>query len=348
MAGYLIMLSATFFLTWIIKRNKDNGVGRIENWVLLLTLIFGLAFFIGYRYNMGTDYWSYVDMFHRYKEYSWGEIFSLKEPGIKAIIKLSSYVTDIQPFYMFLCALICVGVPLSVIYKHSNNIMFSMVIYICVALLSQTNALRQAVAMAIVFGGYPYIRKKCFWKFLIFPLIGMLFHNSAIFAIPLYFIYASKPSWPTTLLIILITIFMSLSYDLLANAVEFFRESEYSETEYSGTSVNLIRIAVMIIPMILVLPFDKFLLRKNALPFNMLLANACVYVSMANSAYFARLGMFTDMFLCMAIPEIIANYGEKDRGAITYITGIYYFIYFAATVFMGYKMYPYVFILSVL
>ena len=341
MAIYIITILLATLLSYAIQSRKKIEKKDYFRLFLLFILIVGLAFIVGYRFNVGTDFGGYKRMFAIYRNYSWREIFKLKEPGIRIIIKLCSYLTNDYSFYMFICALITTGIPIVILYKHSENFTFSMILYLCVVYLSQCNGMRQALAMSIIFMGYKYIKNKKFWIFIIFPLIASIFHVSALFVIPIYFIYTSKPGWLTALIIIIATLLMRFSYDFLARAVSFFTEEEFVETSYTKQSVNILRIVAMVAPIVLVIPFNKKTLQEQSLSYNLILANACVYICMGGSAYFARLGMFTDMFLCFAIPSLVAKYNSKDKGLVLFIIITCYLAYFIANTMMAGNLVPY-------
>ena len=341
MGIYLLTVGLALFLSWIIKSNKERKAHWLFNGILLIVLIFGLSFLIGFRYDVGTDWWEYKRMFEVYKDYSWGDILSLKEPGIRAIVKIVAYFTDEFSYYMFVCALICTTIPIMVMYRNSKNFLFSMTIYMLLNFLSQCNGMRQLLAMSMVFAGYTCIQRKQLIRFLICVLIGFQFHTSALFCIPIYFIYTSKPSGITTLIILFGTLLMRFGYDTLGSALGFFQDDILTSSSYHNQSVNFLRIIAMVAPLIIVAPLKGKMIQDKALAVNMLLANACVYLCMSGSAYFARLGLFTDMFLCMAIPSVFEKYGERDKGLIVFITIVCYAAFFYVSTTTTSNLIPY-------
>ena len=185
------------------------------------------------------------------------------------------------------------------------------------------------------------IKRKKFWYFLILVLIGSIFHSSAFFCIPIYFIYTCKPSWRSTAIIILGTFFLRFSYDIIGDAVGFFQEGEFETSNYYQNSVSLLRVVAMAFPLILVTPLKGNMIKEKSFAVHMLLANACVYVCMAESAYFSRLGMFTDMFLCMAIPSVLKKYGAKDRAFIMFVMVLCYALFFYVSLTSNADLTPY-------
>ena len=342
MLAYVLTVAGAIFLSWVIKLNKDRKIHWIVNTFLLIVLIGGLATLIGFRYGVGTDFFAYKRMFEIYKDDTWREIFSRGEPGIRIILRLVAYLTDNYSWYMFACAVIATGIPIIVIYRNSENFILGVTIYLFATYLGQCNGMRQCLAVAVVFGGYRFIIKKKFFFFLIFVLIGSLFHVSAIFSIPIYFLQTCKPSWTNTLIILLGAILLRFSYGIFENAVSFLRDEEFVSGAYTEQSVNILRIAAMVGPAIIITPLRPKMIQEKSAAVNMLVANACVAICMSGSAYFARLGMYTDMFLCMAIPSILTKYGEKDRGFVAFAAIICYAIYFYANATMSGNLTPYV------
>ena len=341
MTVYIITILSAIILSWRIKVNKDNRRDKRLMIVLLTMLIIGLAFIVGYRYDVGTDFWEYKRMFSVYKSYSWKALFKIKEPGIRIIIKICAYISNDYSFFMFVCALITTMVPVIVLYRHSENFVVSIALYLFVNYLAQCNGMRQSLAMSIIFIGYKQIKEKNFWKFVIFPLLGTIFHVSSLFIIPLYFIYISKPGFWVTFVILAATLVLRFSYDWLVASVEFFKGEAFETNSYTNQTVNILRIAAMSAPIILTVLLPSKKVQSKSVAFNMILLNACVYMCMAGSAYFARLGMFTDMFLCIAIPAIISEYNQKDKELALLIVLTCYAIFFVFNTMRSGNLVPY-------
>ena len=338
---YIITVLSATILSGVIKSNKGKDDSKSLNVFLLIVLIIGLSLVVGYRYDVGTDFWEYKRMFSVYKNYSWTSLLKIKEPGIRILIRLCAVISNDYSFYMFVCALITTALPIIVLYKHSENFVVSMMLYLFVNYLAQCNGMRQSLAMAIIFMGYKYIKEKKFWHFLVYPLIATIFHVSSLFVIPIYFIYTSKPGIWVTFLILVVTLVLRFSYDWLASSVAFFSGEAFETNSYTNQSVNILRIVAMSAPIMLTILLPKQKLQNKSVAFNMLLANACVYVCMAGSAYFARLGMFTDMFLCMAIPSIVSEYDRQDREVAVLIVLTCYAIFFAFNTMRAGNLVPY-------
>jgi hypothetical protein len=71
------------------------------------------------------------------------------------------------------------------------------------------NGVRQAVAMMLFYYSFRYIKERNFKMYLLLNCIGVLFHESAILFLPLYFILGKKYTFKTKLLIVFGTLITS-------------------------------------------------------------------------------------------------------------------------------------------
>ena len=78
----------------------------------------------------------------------------------------------------------------------------SLALYICFGFYSFIfSGLRQAIALAITYISYDFIKKRQLWKFTLTILVASTFHKSAIFFLPAYFIAQLKVTIPILLVI---------------------------------------------------------------------------------------------------------------------------------------------------
>lgn len=174
MIPYLII----FPLIWFTSLDKRFRIPA------LITLIL----FIGLRWNVGTDFMSYFDIFNlsRTSWYTslpveWGYLWLNR---IFAINDFSfSFVTIIQAAWVM--TFIYLGL------KNYSFYPFSLLIFLLdinCGYTSAVNIMRQAMAMAILFYAVKYIVERSFNKYLICVLVACCFHISAIIALPIYFL----------------------------------------------------------------------------------------------------------------------------------------------------------------
>lgn len=186
MLPYLVVL--TFIMIWMILQSLS--VNRKSFWVPLLSLTL-LASLRSYR--VGTDTGNYTRNFRRnlnVDKYSFSENI---EYGYQLLEYILLHFTH-NYFWLFLISsLIVISCYVSIIKKYSVNYIFSVFLYITLGSYTfYFNGLRQGIAMAIITLGTPYLLEKKTLKFLLIVGLASLFHTSALFIIPFYFLLSSK------------------------------------------------------------------------------------------------------------------------------------------------------------
>lgn len=69
MSAHITSSLLVVVLSLAIQANRKK-IKKLLNLFLLILLIIGLFIFIGYSYNVGTDFWEYRRVFFVYKKYS--------------------------------------------------------------------------------------------------------------------------------------------------------------------------------------------------------------------------------------------------------------------------------------
>lgn len=202
----LYWLSDQVVLTFGIREGQlaqSAYSGRIQvserNYVtavfVVLILIFGLR-----HPEMGRDLNGYLPAFDAIADYTWEDVFSRGityvyqnfEVGYVAMNKLISFLGGEHQIFLFICAVLSLYPVGKIIYKQSRNTAMSMAVYLGLpCFLMVFSGLRQAIAIAMTFAAYPYIREKRPGRFAVNVLFACLFHYSAfvcLLAYPLYHI----------------------------------------------------------------------------------------------------------------------------------------------------------------
>ena len=182
MIPYFLVLS--FVTYWAIL--EDKALNRKAFLIPLLTL----TLFAGIRSSrVGSDSETYVTLFN---ESTITGAFVIKE-DIEIGYQVFEYVLSLLTnnyFWLFLITgFIVVFCYLIIIRKFSNNYWLSLFFFITLG--SYTfffNGLRQGIAIAIFTLSLPYLLNRKIIPYLMVCLLASLFHNSALAAIPFYFI----------------------------------------------------------------------------------------------------------------------------------------------------------------
>ena len=157
--------------------NRDNNFFRVLSMGILIT-------FVGFRYGVGVDYFSYEDMFLE------GDLSSWVEPGYFYLMKLILFLNGEFYWVTISAALITIYF----LYKGVLNLTPYFVLSIFLFLVSPSgygfcvNGMRQGISAAMFLFSIKYIIEGNFYKYCGILLIASLFHVSALILIPFYFI----------------------------------------------------------------------------------------------------------------------------------------------------------------
>ncbi|MFA6851400.1 MAG: EpsG family protein [Selenomonadaceae bacterium] len=344
MISYLTILFVAWWLSAKVEKLRITNAKAAKNYKRVLITV--LTCFIGFRFNVGADYFAYIYDYGKFLEKSYSETLFSSDFAFKLMAKFGSLVYD-SPTTMFFCAaFLFVLLFINTLYKYSEHFSLSVVLFIlCGTYLESCNAIRQSMAMAIIFSGYACIRERTLGKYILLVLLAMAFHSSAIVMLPLFFILScpaklNKLLWP-----IGIALSILVSYSGLFNFAEMItgKAINLEEVAYFTTSVNILRVAVAVAPCILVPFLKKGQYEKLALPINLIILNAVLMCVTSQSAYLARVAMYSNAFLCLALPKLLYNLriAKESISGIKSSMLVCYAIFWIYGIFNSAGLYPY-------
>ena len=171
---FFLVVFSSFFLP------KD----RIDKYLLFFFLGLILISTAGFRKEEAVrDYVNYVSYFH-------DQDFLLVEPAFVLLSKVIYLLIGPYPIYLFvLFATLGVSLKLTAIKQLSELWFLSIVIYVSnFFILHEMTQIRAGVASALLLLCIKPIYDRDLKKFLLFALLGFVFHYSAIVILPLWFL----------------------------------------------------------------------------------------------------------------------------------------------------------------
>ncbi|MBS6051066.1 MAG: EpsG family protein [Haemophilus haemolyticus] len=217
------------FLSFLIGLKAK---GKYKTFITLIAMV--PPFIVSsLRYDNGSDYLMYKNIFESIRDY--GKIESVKslEIGFTSLIDLSLLFSDSSIFFFSLVALVILTFYFCGISNISNNIPFSILLFFITGTFFDTfNGLRQYIAAAILFYSICYIINNSAKKYIFFVMLAFLFHYTALVMLPLYWIVRRKYSIKLISLVILFFILGSQFIDKVFHALlSISRYSFYLESE---------------------------------------------------------------------------------------------------------------------
>ena len=182
MLPYLLVLSFAIF--WIVL--EKQALNRKSFWVPLIVL----SLFAGIRsFRVGTDSGTYTRDFRTSLDIYNFEFEEFVEPGYQFLEYTLLRLTNEYFWLFFITASIIVYCYLKIIRKYSVDYWFSVFLFMTLGTYTFFfNGLRQGLAMAIFALALPYLLEKRLIPYLIICFIASLFHSTALFMIPFYFL----------------------------------------------------------------------------------------------------------------------------------------------------------------
>lgn len=341
MTVYLSVVAATFVLMlwaqridWCVCDPYTGNIRHSQNahrlflvWAVILICIAGL------RYYVGTDYGGYYHgAFTTWANNPWQHLWELDEPIIYFINSFLHIFTDDGAVSIFVLAGITLTLLLRTVYKNSTQLYMAGLLFLFMGGWDAGfNGVRQALAAAILLCGYPFLRDKKFWKYLLVVALAFLCHKSAAIMILPYFVAHNKITFRNVLLLIVGTIVVLLSYDRLFGAINWLMGKDYDQSnEYIASAINIFRILVSIAPAAFFLGAYSFSNRTPQQDFwiNLLIIHAVAMTVASQSAMLGRIGLYTSPFCIIAIPELCKTLVKRSRSFIQTGILILYFCYF--------------------
>ena len=249
-AVYLIILILSVICGYKIEQCETENQERPFRIILFLVLWIPATI----RYGIGTDYMHYVIIYDYINEFNDIEI------GFRSICFLLNWI-GADSFWMFtiIGALIyipcCFGFPRKMM--CSGTIMFVVTFYLC-----SYSLIRQALAVSFILYASSQLLEGRNTRFIVFTMLGSLFHLSALMILPFYFIHQIAEKRMVTIILCIIAgvlilnvnivekifsnaLFLASPYGRYASSEQFTQETQFN------TGLGLL--AKLFLPMIILI-----------------------------------------------------------------------------------------------
>lgn len=301
-----------------------------EKKLVYLLATFAFLFFLSAtRYEIGNDYFNYIETYKLLKVTPFSDIFSASsmEPGFLILFKLMA-MTGMNNVTMYaFMAILCLAPVFWFIYRYSDNVWLSVWLYVTVTFFYETmNFIRQSLAVGILLLGYPLLRKKKVWAAAAYCgviLAAATFHKTAlIMAVVLLVCHLPVNKWlyGGYAAVSLVLYFTS---EYVLDWVMQFAYSAYQDTTYLNVGLK---------PLFLILPSLALILllccygrMKDRYPdatlvINLTLYSFLVWLFITKHMILERFSLYIYIYILIAIPMAVecikpdpALISERDR-----------------------------------
>lgn len=299
---------------------------KISNKITLIGVIILILISIT-RFDVGYDYISYYNFIYPIYDYEYTERL---EYGYQLILMFSYSINEPQAQFVIV-GLITYFLTFITIWKFSNNIGLSILIYVGLCYLSTLSEVRQALAVSMVFFSIRYIINKKLLKFIITIIVASLFHSTALIAILFY----PLCNWITKKKLIIFsfcaTIALSALLKILVNNPLFIVYSSHldptAKVREGGSIMMYIYLFIWFVQ------FLVFLKKTNTIYFKLIIiAFPSVILPFIIGGHLGmRISQYFIIFYTLTIPYLLKNKSYKWKAGI----GIGFSIYFVLLVYIA-------------
>lgn len=259
--GLYYLLVVCFFLIVLcsdktgyeLQENGSTGVYYHRKYQKKQRIIFFIGMCVlfvltGFRSeNIGNDTRNYIYYFNYFMEYGVDSSTNI-EIGYQFYCYIIGKVTNDPHVFLIITALISYGVIGITIYKHSNNLGFSLCLFFCLFFSLYTNTIRQGISIVILLVAYFLIKEGHCVKAVLAIFFASLFHTTSILMLALV-LYRYIPIKPKVVFLFVIGMLVASISGVLTTILivivpshyQGYFESVYASSGWLAVTVSLLR-----------------------------------------------------------------------------------------------------------
>lgn len=331
---YILMIVYTITVAYEYPKIRNGKTIRITSKLeisinkalFFLAMILPSILVSGFRYGISVDYvWVYEKSFYVFSE-GLDPSNSSFELGFQALIYLCSKIVN-EPWFMFVvCAFITICVFFAS-FKESKNYLISVILFFGAGLYFDSfNGIRQYIVVAIFVYCLKYIKGKNMKKYMMIMGLSVLIHTSALFTLPLYFLYKVKLNKIFIFaLCIFLFVFRNQLLNLFISIIQLFpKYNEYlvRNTLQNQVSFSMSGLVMVIIALIPCLISEKKMLNEEEgiFLYNMVMLGLILCVCSSFLPFAERLLYYTRCYLIFAIPYALSFFNNKIHFIFSWVT----------------------------
>lgn len=339
MIVYYSILAYLLYLGAIKKLSEKYE--KSDNIIVAIAALI-LFFFAAMRsIHVGADTKQYVESFLGISETNWIDLgqYTYKwhdnlEFGYKVYNKLLSVFGHKQTITIA-NSVLQIGLITIVIYKQSKDKWLSIFLYFSFCFYQTAlNLTPSSFVSYFMFLTLPFIKDKKLMKFLIFIGIGMFFHTSAIFFLPLYFLSKIEINKKIMTLVCVVYGLIFAFFPIFIKILTYILPSKYNfyiddSHEHTGNSVEILVLVVQILAIVFCfLQIEKkqrrTVINENTLIVWMLIYEILLYLLSLSSSMFQRGAFLFSPYFVILLPNLISQISDENRKKLTTLAMVVY------------------------
>lgn len=327
MIPYMLLYLIIASVGYIKFQNK-----KIINNICFMTIFI----FMGFRYDVGWDFRTYFSLAQKTNLNKYSIFMTVKNLGAwdpnkfqylrlefinKIIYKIAWYLKNPQIVILIYSFLVLYLIKKALDNEQKYSIYpWMLFLSIPIFFFNFTSLIRQSVAVAIVFYSYKYIKNRNKKKYLTTIFIAYLFHSTALFILPQYFLYRLKLS-KRKLLLLFCASFLSKPLLIIILKSNLFSKYRIYITNSIGDGGKIIYYLIILLG-ILVLLFYEQLVRnkKNKYFINMIIIGCFIYIGLISLGHLGpRMSVYYIIYILYIGKDFIYLFKDIELTKIVFI-----------------------------
>ena len=295
--------------------------------------IFMLMFFflLAFRgLQCGNDTRQYFNLFNKYTEYSFYQLFSNynNEIGYKLLNKLIGATTNSYQLLLALTSFLCVYPVWWFYRRESTNHILTIVLFLSVfPYMMFFSGIRQAMAIALGVPAWYAAKSKKLFRFIFIVLFAMLFHTSAFMLAAIYPLYYAKITKKWLWFVVPCMVIVFFLRTIIFNFLITLLWQEYDHTSPTG-AINILILLVLFGLYAYILPDEKSLDQDTVAMRNILLLSIVIQIFAMLHPLSMRMNYYFLLFVPLLIPKI-ARHSKKQFSQVSKLSVVVMTVYFA-------------------
>lgn len=280
--------------------------------VLLYVVFFFLLGFFGFRFEVGADWFNYLEIFERAGNMSFFNYLLSYDVGYSAVSFLIFKLTGSYAVLVLFCSFFSIlGVVLLSSLPRISASLFIISAFPYLFMVVGVNYIRQAVALSFMcFSIYALHHEKFRWG-LVFSLISMLFHFTGILSFFLLFFVRGIKIKTVIKFAPMLFVLLLLFYGSFANKLAYYSE------EFTDDSAGVMFRAILYsIPFLIYFTFFKKKVCYGEFYEKFILGSFCIYLLSVIFIYID--GVIADRLAIYSIPAQCLIFSMLDKCRTSY------------------------------
>ncbi|EJB8465436.1 EpsG family protein [Acinetobacter baumannii] len=321
-----------YFFIWIyiiVANFLSNYKTSLSKLFFIFTIVF-LIFFIGLRFQIGGDWYSYQLIYEMFIGEKFKDAIHIAEPGYSLLNILGLHFGFADTLFVNLMSAVIIGCFLYLSFVQLNKYWLCLLIYYpCHILTLSLGYTRQSIAVAIITYSFVKLFENKKISFIFYVILASMFHRTAILLLIFYPLQLLMNRRNISILYQFFSLFLTTALLYISSLYDSnIYTSDDSEISSSGV---FMRIALHIIPLLCYFSFRKKIFLNNnerqLLDYFVMLIIYCLFLAFIYSTLVDRFNFYLIFFDLFVIVSTYKYLNSKSRLLFMSVLVIFYTIF---------------------